>query len=137
MRIGILLLLIMAQWQVVAQDFKLDRIRSVFDRSLRDFAVLNDQGQELFYLKAESFQRHTVVGEERVSEEVRYYRIIFPNARLEAEIPYVSRRKIKRFIRDHRLIEGNGLDAVAVQKVIRLYPDFFTRERLFAHRIRP
>lgn len=136
MRTLFFLFVFAAQLALVGQDFKLDRMRNVFDRSLRDVAVLNDQGEELFFLKAESFIRYTLVGEETKSEEVRYYRVLFPNSRLEAEIPYVGRWRLKRFIKGHRLIEGNGLNAMAVQKVIRMYPDFFTRERLFAQRRR-
>lgn len=136
MRLVFILILWTAQLSVSGQDFKLDRLRNVFDRSLHDVAVLNGQGEELFFLKAESFIRYSVVGETTKSEVVRYYRVLFPNVRLEAEIPYVGRWRLKRFIRDYRLIQGHALDQLSAQKVVRLYPDFFTQERLFAHRLR-
>ncbi|PJF32872.1 MAG: hypothetical protein CUN57_03635, partial [Phototrophicales bacterium] len=88
MRTLFFLFVFAAQFALVGQDFKLDRMRNVFDRSLRDVAVLNERGEELFFLKAESFIRYTLVGEETKAEEVRYYRVLFPNSRLEAEIPY-------------------------------------------------
>lgn len=129
MRHLFILIALATTFSISAQSFQLDKIRNPFDRSLRDYDVLNDAGEELFYIKAESYQRTAFAEGQWQPKEIRYYRIVFPDARYEAEIPYTSRRKIKRFIRDQRLILNDRLSEYAMDKVIRLYPAFFSQER--------
>lgn len=125
----ILLVLLIAS-TAFSQSFKLDKIRNPFDRSLRDYLVVSDNGGELFYLKAESYKRSEFADGAWQSKQIKYYRIIFPNQYREAEVPYVSRHKLKRFIRQQRLIEDDELNIAAATKVIRLYQAYFSQERI-------